>query len=93
MNSPFATETTRASSEQTEPTTHGVFARVMSIKNDLAIVRIENGQEIVWPVSKLPEGVTADSEINLFATTSPLLTEEKLDNEKAKKILELILNG
>lgn len=70
-----------------------VFATVISLNGDLVILRTENNQEIIWPLSKLPQPVHIGMELNLFASTSPILTTEKLDNEKAKKILEMILNS
>lgn len=79
-------------SPSTQSNKSSVFATVLSIKRDLAILRTENNQEIVWPLSKLPKDITEGSELNLHATTSSILQQEKLDNNKAKKLLEMILN-
>jgi hypothetical protein len=72
---------------------HAIFATVVSRQDDLVILRTENNQEIIWPKSKLPEGLRDGDEINLIASISPILELGKLDEHKAKQILEMMLNS
>ena len=55
-----------------------------------AIIKTEDGTEIIWPINKLPEDVTAGNTLKISISTSLDETSEK--EQLAKNMLNEILN-
>lgn len=67
--------------------------KVISIKDEQAILSFVNNDEkieIVWPISSLPVGVSEGDYLNFLISSSE--PDEALRNQKAKDILNEILN-
>lgn len=57
-----------------------------------AVIKLENGQEIIWPVKNLPEETAEGSAVRLVVTTSRTDEEERI--KLAKSLLnEILKNG
>lgn len=56
------------------------------IENDSAVVKTEDGQEIIWPVKNLPEDAKEGSAVRLLVSTS------KSDEEERAKLAKTLLN-
>jgi len=63
-----------------------VFDRV---EGDKAIIKMDDGQQVVWPVSGLPEGLTEGDNLRLVIENDRAETAER--EEMAKAILNKIL--
>jgi hypothetical protein len=59
------------------------------IEEDKAIIRLDDGQEILWPKSKLPEESKEGEVIKIKLSTNRNDTEER--EKIVKKLLEEIL--
>lgn len=66
-----------------------IFGAVDRFEGDLAIVKLDDGQEILWPEEKLPSGVSEGSVIKLKIFSS--ISEEKEREKLAKAVLSEIL--
>ncbi len=48
-----------------------------------AVIKTENGQEIIWPIQKLPDGATEGGAVKLVLTTDGEIGAEKENLAKA----------
>lgn len=58
-------------------------------EGDRAVIRLDDGQNIIWPVSDLPEGLAEGAAVRLVLYTSE--TDEAEREKLAKTILNEIL--
>ena len=56
-----------------------------------AVIILDDGQELLWPKSKLTDDTTAGQAVNLYLSEDDLSTKEK--NNLAKDVLNEILRG
>ena len=57
------------------------------IENGQAVLKTEDGQNIIWPVNKLPEPITEGAILNISINN-----KEQKNNQLAKDILNEILD-
>lgn len=60
------------------------------LEEDKAVIKLDDGQQVIWPVSDLPEGLTEGDNLRLVLYTDQQETEER--EKLAKTILNEILN-
>ena len=63
---------------------------VESITDDLATIKMENIEKVIWPVKNLPAQTTVGSKIKLTLSTKPGAAPDQALS--AKKMLNDILN-
>lgn len=61
------------------------------IEDSQAVLKLENNQEITWPLEKLPENIKEGESLKLFVLTDELETKHK--QGLAKDILNEILKN
>ncbi len=66
-----------------------ISCQIKEIKDGKAILVLEDGQEIFWPLDKIPFKIE-NKNLKLILTTEEIFSKERA--ELAKKILEEILN-
>ncbi|HRY63177.1 MAG TPA: DUF3006 domain-containing protein [Patescibacteria group bacterium] len=54
-----------------------------------AVLKLEDGQSLGWPIDKLPGGVSEGSEVKIFLTTAK--NEEEERERTAKAVLNELL--
>lgn len=59
------------------------------IEEDKAIIKLDDGQQVIWPASDIPEGLTEGDNLRLVLYTASDDTAER--EEMAKAILNKIL--
>ena len=64
----------------------GVIDRV---EGDKAVIKLDDGQQVIWPVSDLPEGLTEGNNLRLVIFTAQDDTRER--EALARQILNEIL--
>jgi len=60
-------------------------------EEDQAVIILDDGQQLLWPKSKLTDDTLAGQAINLYLSEDDLGTNEK--NKLAKDVLNEILQG
>ncbi len=66
-----------------------IIAAIDRLEGDKAVIKTDDGQEIIWPINKLPDGASEGQIIKLFISASK--DEEKEREKIAKTILNDIL--
>ena len=64
-------------------------AAVDRLEGNFAVVKTEDGQELLWPIADLPEGVREGTAVRLNLSTSQ--TDEEERTKLAKSLLNEIL--
>ena len=59
------------------------------LEEKMAVIRTEDGQQIIWPIAKMPEGITEGEAIKLSIVTDKKETKEQ--EKIAKEVLNEIL--
>ena len=59
------------------------------LEGELAVLKLEDGQSLNWPIDKLPSEVGEGSEVHIFLSTAKNQEEER--ERTAKKILNELL--
>lgn len=72
---------------ETQTFKKGVIDR---IEENKAVIKLDDGQQVIWPVSELPEGLTEGNNLRLVLYTAP--DDTKNQEEMARAILNKILN-
>ncbi len=80
--------TEQTSSSQNETALHGTIAR---FEGTMAIISLENGQQIMWPITKLPGNAQTGQGVTIIITTAENQQQER-DNI-AKSILNAIFKN
>jgi len=70
---------------------HKLEAVIDRFEGEYAVIKIIDGQEILWPATELPEGVKESSVVNIYLTTNEELTSQR--QSKAKDILNEIFSA
>lgn len=60
--------------------------KIERFKDKTAVIRLQDDQELSWPIKNLPEGAEVGSEVRLKLSTS------EADHEEQEKIAKIILN-
>lgn len=66
-------------------------AKLLAFKETNAVFKAENGQEFVWPIKNLPDGLKAGQDVRLSLSTEA--TEEAEKEKIAKAVLNRILQS
>ncbi|MBU0648780.1 DUF3006 domain-containing protein [Patescibacteria group bacterium] len=53
-------------------------------ENDKAVIVLDDGQEIIWPVSEMPDGATEGEAVRLVIFTKE---DDRTEREKMAKII------
>ncbi len=61
-------------------------AAVDRFEGDSAVIKTEDGQELIWPKSELPEGAKEGTAVRLALSTS------QTDEEERAKLAKTLLN-
>lgn len=64
-------------------------AAVDRLEGNFAVVKTEDGQELLWPIADLPEGVKEGTAVRLNLSTNQ--TDEEERTKLAKSLLNEIL--
>lgn len=59
------------------------------LEGDRAVLKLEDGQTLNWPIDKLPGGVVEGASVNIFLSTAK--SEEEERERTARKILNELL--
>ena len=68
-----------------------IAGTVDRLENKQAVIRIDNGQEIIWPIDKLPEGTSEGSAIRIGICNANTETQER--RKLAQAILDEIFKN
>ena len=66
-----------------------IACTVDRIEGQLAVLKLEDGQSLDWPIERLPGGVSEGSEVKIFLTTAK--SEEEERERTAKAVLNELL--
>ena len=64
-----------------------IIATIDRFEGDKAVIKTDDGQEIIWPIDKLPDGANEGQIVKLFVGAS------KNEEKKREKIAKTILNN
>ena len=74
---------------ETAPEHYAINGVIECFEKDQAVIKLENNQELLWPIDKLPEGSREGGPIRLILSD---LADDKQERERlAKTILNQIL--
>ncbi|MFA5029891.1 MAG: hypothetical protein WC518_04145 [Patescibacteria group bacterium] len=63
---------------------------IEDVESNLATIRTEDEQKILWPLNKLPAGISLNAPVKLFITTKELAEADR--QKLAQAVLKEILN-
>lgn len=86
---PSADEELLLTTPETATERYAIKGTIDHFEKDCAVIQLENGQELLWPIDKLPEGSREGGSVRL--TLGDLENDKREQANLAKTILNQIL--
>lgn len=83
---PLADEELLLTTPETATEHYAINGTISRFEKDCAAIQLENGQELLWPIDKLPDGSREGGPIRL------ILSDSENDKQEQTRLAKTILN-